>query len=692
MIVGGPFYSYDMTTEADVPSNSPADAAAQSSALQSAAFDGYVDSELDPDFWDRELELLNQLYADDDIDSSYMYESEAESASRHVNFPAVADDSLPLTTELLAQTEAAFLESVRQSVATLSSNLSRNHLPPVGDTVFDPNDERPYTAADRVRHITERLVTIEQAERALAAARTSLLAEIPDSYIADSEQSNEECVDPHGMGVLSAANLVAVKTQTSDKTVKSHISYAYQLAKSLPEVVTELQRGHISFAHAIEIARASANLPDKDLIRYAEEALNIARSSSPGRLRRRLPKLVASLSPQSVQELTKRAYTERRVWVSESDDGMAIFGAILPAPLALAAYDRVTRIAKQTMREMPAQAPGDPQHDDGITSHVKDERSLDQARADVCAELLLASAAQRTDKHTGGPLGLGIDAKIHVTVPVTAFHRTYDTDNTGNANNANSTGDTGCTGNGKTTDNSEYAHTTGTDSTENVAPSFAELHGYGIIDPEIARLFATDAKSWDRVFIGPGNSIIATDNYEPSAAMRRQILARDQHCRFPGCLAPPTQCEIDHTHDWAKGGRTTTRNLALLCKRHHALKHPSVHETARWKVEQLPGGVMEWKSPDGQVFKDLPDPPSGSAHPLVAPKVKTKRVVRFRIVDPDCADDQQDESQRPIAHMKLEKYFEVMEVAPLRDPSNTRPWAAENGPEQEWDPAQARPF
>ncbi|MGM1030810.1 MAG: hypothetical protein ACQEWM_13205, partial [Actinomycetota bacterium] len=39
------------------------------------------------------------------------------------------------------------------------------------------------------------------------------------------------------------------------------------------------------------------------------------------------------------------------------------------------------------------------------------------------------------------------------------------------------------------------------------------------------------------------------------------------------------------------------------CRRHHMMKH-----STGWRVEQLPGGVLEWTSPLGTVFRDEPEP------------------------------------------------------------------------------------
>ncbi|WP_091500998.1 HNH endonuclease signature motif containing protein [Microbacterium sp. cf332] len=86
--------------------------------------------------------------------------------------------------------------------------------------------------------------------------------------------------------------------------------------------------------------------------------------------------------------------------------------------------------------------------------------------------------------------------------------------------------------------------------------------------------------------------------------MAKLLKARDQHCRFPGCRLAAIRCEIDHTRDYALGGHTHLANLAHLCQRHHSMK-----QFTSWQVRQLGGGVLEWTSPGGRMYReDVPIP------------------------------------------------------------------------------------
>ncbi|MFC0581892.1 HNH endonuclease signature motif containing protein [Micrococcoides hystricis] len=57
--------------------------------------------------------------------------------------------------------------------------------------------------------------------------------------------------------------------------------------------------------------------------------------------------------------------------------------------------------------------------------------------------------------------------------------------------------------------------------------------------------------------------------HQPDQALKELIIARDQHCRHPGCHVPPRDCELNHTDPWAHGGATSYTNLELECRHHH---------------------------------------------------------------------------------------------------------------------------
>jgi uncharacterized protein DUF222/HNH endonuclease len=101
-----------------------------------------------------------------------------------------------------------------------------------------------------------------------------------------------------------------------------------------------------------------------------------------------------------------------------------------------------------------------------------------------------------------------------------------------------------------------------------------ELEDAGRIPSEAARGLACDA-SIARV-ITDGRSVpLEVGRRTPvvSGPLRRAVIVRDEHCRFPGCDRPPGWCDAHHVRHWADGGETGLSNLVLLCRAHHRMIH-----------------------------------------------------------------------------------------------------------------------
>jgi hypothetical protein len=102
----------------------------------------------------------------------------------------------------------------------------------------------------------------------------------------------------------------------------------------------------------------------------------------------------------------------------------------------------------------------------------------------------------------------------------------------------------------------------------------AELEWAQPIPAESARRLACDC-SRTPVFLGAESHQVdagRTSRVIPPA-MRRALVARDKHCRFPGCDRPPAWTDGHHLWHWVDGGPTLLWNLALLCGRHHYRVH-----------------------------------------------------------------------------------------------------------------------
>jgi len=72
------------------------------------------------------------------------------------------------------------------------------------------------------------------------------------------------------------------------------------------------------------------------------------------------------------------------------------------------------------------------------------------------------------------------------------------------------------------------------------------------------------------------------------AAIRRAVITRDRHCRFPGgCDQPAAACEVHHLTHKADGGKTSVQDCALFCTFHHQVV---IHRWG-WTVVLNPDGT-----------------------------------------------------------------------------------------------------
>ncbi|MGO4678922.1 HNH endonuclease signature motif containing protein, partial [Microbacterium sp. 2MCAF23] len=256
--------------------------------------------------------------------------------------------------------------------------------------------------------------------------------------------------------------------------------------------------------------------------------------------------------------------------------GQKMLGLIHAAAVIDGIYDRLTQQARMvqvanTAAVKDATAGRTPDPD--ALGDSDDDRSIDQLRADLCADTLLTGAPSGRDTTAG--LLAAIQARVEVTVPVfTAM-----------------AADTAVPGLGSTF------------GIRTEQP--AELAGGQPIDTHTARILAGGAIAWERVLTHPiTGAILAVDHYRPNTDLRRLLHARDSRCRFPTCGLPPAAQDLDHTIDAAYGGATEEGNLGGLCRRHHVLKHQTT-----WAVKQKGAGVLEWTSPTGSTYIDKPPAP-----------------------------------------------------------------------------------
>ncbi|MDT3330212.1 DUF222 domain-containing protein [Microbacterium sp. KSW-18] len=419
------------------------------------------------------------------------------------------------------------------------------------DAMETPGDEA-YLAA-----VAGIVAGVESAGRVIAAAQIAELRVLAAAgRLADQQGAPRNArVQVHDMVLRSIAAEVGGVMRMTDRTVQRRIGEARLIIEGFPAAVAAWEAGRIVRGHVLAIVDAGTNLPAELWDEFETVAIERCDGQTPNRVRGELEILAHRMHPRSFAERHEEAAAGRCVRLVPGRDGMSDLVATLPTVIAEGIHDRLTQQARAIVDTRQERAPGS-------AIITTDARSTDQVRADVFADLLLAGTPSLDDTRdtSAGPLG-AIRARVQVLVPAATLSGADD----GPCN----------------------------------------LAGRSPIDPATVRTLAGLTQVWERLFHDPATGVtVSTDSYRVPSGMRRFLQARDQHCRFPGCRVAAIRCEVDHTHDHALGGRTELSNLAHLCQRHHSMK-----QFTAWKVRQLKGGVLEWTSPLGRIYReDAPTP------------------------------------------------------------------------------------
>lgn len=368
----------------------------------------------------------------------------------------------------------------------------------------------------------------------------------------------------HDMALRSIALELGAASRVSDRSMQRQINDAVQLVEDYPTLLAARETAAITRQHVSLVVEAGAPLPADVRAEFDRLATERCLTDSANRVRASVMILAERMHPRTTQERHQEAREARTVRIRPLSDGMSEVCAPVPTVIAVGIDDRLTQMARAVIDSRP----GPDCTEDGldVQGHLftGDTRTIDQVRADLFAQLLLAGSPVVAPAAGDGPGPLGaIRAKVQVVVPALALTDT-DTDTAGPA----------------------------------------DLVGHSPIDPETARELAAGATWWERLVTHPiSGTVLAADGYARPAALNRWLRARDQHCRALGCRIPAIRCEVDHNDDYAKGGKTEHGNLCHFCQRHHSMK-----QFTAWQVQQLEGGILQFTSPTGRVYTDHPPP------------------------------------------------------------------------------------
>ncbi|WP_424448899.1 HNH endonuclease signature motif containing protein [Microbacterium arborescens] len=384
------------------------------------------------------------------------------------------------------------------------------------------------------------------------------------------------------MELRSVAAEAAGLARRSDRRLQADIDHALTIVDDYPAVFAAWESRRITRDHVDVVVKTGAGVPAEVRAEFEVAAIAVCERDIATRVREPLRALTEKLHERSFTQRHREAAAGRCVRMLHGPDGMSDVIATVPTVIAVGMLDRLTQMGQAVKdARVPAgaggvvgdgagaagaggaDAAGAGGADAAGAAEAPDVRTMDQLRADILSDLVLGGA------------------------PV--VDPTYGTDRAG--------------GLGAIRGRVQVAVTAETLMGKDEHP--AEAVGAALIDADTARQLAGQVSEWDRLFIDPvTRTPVEIDTYRPTASMKKLLTARDQHCRFPGCRRAAIRCELDHTIDYATGGHTHIFNLAHLCQRHHSMK-----QFTKWEVRQAGGGVLEWTSPLGRIYReDVPIP------------------------------------------------------------------------------------
>ena len=489
--------------------------------------------------------------------------------------------------DLSAHPSARLLDPPRVDPALFDLREDDDELEALWEATLSPGAIVVRARAARADALVVELQEIDAEQARLEARKAVVLAALTAAVGGSSENPVHRLDAPS-----VAASEMAAALRISQRTAKAAVAEALTItAPAWAPLLERMASGDLPRRRANAILEAAAPVPPEGLSTFAAQAVTIACPPDPdqlpsqGTLRRRLRRLAENHAGESLEARKERASAHRRVDLEPAQDGMCWLSAYLPLETGAAIDTRLEAIARSL------QGPGE-------------GRTINQLRADALADLLTDAAcegiaglaphpgpgcdgtaglAPHPDAATGsprpqGPIG-GVRTELIVTIPARTILGGSD------------------------------------------APG--EIVGHGAIDCEAARLLASEASTWTRLYVDPDTGAplaIGRRRYTPTLAMRRFLGARDRTCRFPGCDKPAAAVEADHTQEWSEGGATDTNNLALLCREHHRLKTLGHWKVAQIGVEHLPEAPEHRpEGPGGDARRNSAPGDSGSSVPSASP-------------------------------------------------------------------------
>lgn len=432
----------------------------------------------------------------------------------------------------------------------------------------------------------ELIDTVVGFERVVAwagARQASLLAEFvrrrPDDY---SQPTRSDVPSPCSE---FASDEVGLALRLSRTTAANRLVMAQAVVTDLPGTFAAWEAGQLDVMKVRAITETSYLLTSEQVKAFEARVLPRAGQQTLSQLRAALARAVLVIDPDGAAARYRERRKDRRVVVSPDGEGMASLWALLSAPDATAAYQRLCQLAR------------------GLGAD--DPRGMDARRADLLVELLTgrrcAGAGDCPDDcdgdcHDASTAAAGVDV---------------------GATDAEPAGD-------DLAPSPAAAHCCGAIHGGNAGPGKplvsvivpitmllgldeqpGELVGYGPIPAPLARRIAAEG-TWRRLLTDPASGTLldhGRTTYTPPVGLADFVRARDVYCRFPPCQQRAATADLDHTIPYeADRGSTSEHNLYASCRHHHRLK---THAPG-WNVEQHSDGRVTFTTATGHSYTSWP--------------------------------------------------------------------------------------
>ena len=392
------------------------------------------------------------------------------------------------------------------------------------------------------RSLLRDIAAAQRQENQACARRLRIAAELFEMRRGERGEAEDWAVDTWA----AVGAEIAAALRISVGKAGSILNYGHAMLR-LPEVAAVFEAGDIDLATYRAIVYRTGLITDASVMARIDAliAAKAARwpSMTPSRLAREIDRVIAKSDPDAVRRRRERALDRNvTVWSGSGDgtDGTAEVSGLLFAADAHLLDKRHDALA--------------------ATVCGADPRTVAQRRADALGAL--AAGAERLMCRCGSPDCAATAATpSSVVIHVVAEQSTLD----------------GCS----------------------ETPGYL-LGGGELIPAELLRDLAASASV--RPLMHPTDAE-PEPRYRPSRALADFVRARDLTCRAPGCDRPATDCDLDHTVPYPRGG-THASNLKALCRFHHILK-----TFWGWRDRQLPDGTVLWLLPDNQVHVTTPGGP-----------------------------------------------------------------------------------